>query len=540
MNMKDLFSLLGNKIKFLLILSMPLGVMVGMVEILFAITFNDLLITSNLIEGQIKFDFLDSIYLIFIVGFLRFLFVFLAQVNTNYIFELVNKQIREITINNNYSYNKEIGLIKSQKLLNVISTRVAEFLHSCSSLSIQILIFLIIYLNLINESFHLTIFITIAFLILSSPLIFVKKKISNYSSNFQNSLNKVTEKIFKDIRNLNFLRIIGSLKTERDKIIKKNNTSLKPFKKYLISISFLNQTPQFIGIIIISLIIITNQKYLVIDQAMIVPFLYLILRCIISFGNIINEYGVILFTKTFVKDLVNLAGEEKKKKIIDNTSHININYNSLNLKVKELTIGYDEVVNSKISFNSNKGTFTLFSGSSGIGKTALLMTLIGIIDKKGGEIYWNELPINKINLNDFRNNISYCGTDPFLVEGSILDNLKYGLKNFELNDEKIKDVLDICDCDFLKKNNEYNFNFHLDDEGSGLSSGQKQRISIARAILKNPAILILDEATVNIDEKTEYSILKKVRENYETCSIFAISHRKSLENFADQIINLNR
>ena len=92
---------------------------------------------------------------------------------------------------------------------------------------------------------------------------------------------------------------------------------------------------------------------------------------------------------------------------------------------------------------------------------------------------------------------------------------------------------------FFKENGKYNLNFHLNDEGSGLSSGQRQRISIARAILKNPAILILDEATVNIDEKTEYNILKNIRENYRTCTIFAISHRKSLENFADQIINLN-
>ena len=390
-----------------------------------------------------------------------------------------------------------------------------------------------------NDSFYLTVFITIAFLILSTPLIFVKKKISTYSNSFQNSLNKVTEKIFKDIRNLNFLRIIGSLNIEKNEIIKKNNTSLHPYKKYLISISFLNQIPQFIGIIIISLIIITNQKYLFIDQTMIVPFLYLILRCIISYGNIINEYGRILFTKPFVENLINIIGKEKIEKIKDKSSQKNVNHEFLNLKVKELSIGYNEIIKSKINFNSNQGTFTLFSGNSGVGKTALLMTLIGILEKKEGEIYWNEVPIDKINLNDFRKNISYCGTDPFLIEGSILDNLKYGLKNFQYNDQKIKHVLEICDCDFLKENNEYKLNFHLDDEGSGLSSGQRQRISIARAIIKNPAILILDEATVNIDEKTEYEILKKIRENYKSCTIFAISHRRSLEDFADQIINLN-
>jgi len=537
--MKDIFSLLGNKIKLLLILSMPLGVIVGLIEILFAITLNDLLITSNLINGEIRFNFLDSIYLIFIVGLLRFFFVFLAQINTNYIFELVNKQVREITIDKNYTYKKEIGLIKSQKLLNVISTRVAEFLHSCSALSIQILVFLIIYLNLINQSFYLTLIVTIGFLILSTPLIFVKKKISIYSTSFQNSLNKVTEKIFKDIRNLNFLRIIGSLKREKDEIIIKNNRSLNSYKKYLISISFLNQIPQFIGILVIAIIIITNQKYFFIDQALIVPFLYLILRCIISFGNIINEYGRILFTKSFVKNLKHILENEKKEDEIINLNQKIINLDSLDLKVKNLSIGYDEIIKSKISFKSTKGSFNLFSGNSGTGKTALLMTLIGILKKKNGEIYWNESSINDINLNNFRNNISYCGTDPFLIEGSILDNLKYGLKNFEYNYENIKNVLEICDCDFLKINNVYNLNFHLDNEGSGLSSGQRQRISIARAIIKNPAILILDEATVNIDEKTEYKILKKIREKYKKCTIFAISHRKSLENFADQIIDLN-
>ena len=537
--MKDLFSLLNFKIKILLFLSMPLGILVGMVEIFFAITLNDLLITSNLIEGNIRFNFLKSIYLIFIAGLLRFFFVFLAQINTNYIYELTNKNIREITINYNYRFNKEIGLINSQKLLNVISTKVAEFLHSCSGLFIQIIIFLIIYFNLVDDSFSLTIFITIAFLILSTPMIFVKKKISIYSTNFQNSLNEVTEKIFKDIRNLNFFRIIGSLKTEKDEIKKKNNSSLHSYKKYLISISFLNQIPQFIGIIIIALIIITNQKYLFIDQVMIVPFLYLILRCIISFGNIINEYGRMLFTKSFVKNLINIIGKENKEITRDNSNKTIINTDTLDLKVKKLSIGYDEVIKTNINFKSNKGEFILFSGNSGVGKTALLMTLVGILKKKDGQIYWNDLPIEKIDINEFRKNISYCGTDPYLIEGSILENLTYGLNNFEYDDQKIKKVLEICDCNFLREKNDYNLNFHLDNEGSGLSSGQRQRISIARAILKNPAILILDEATVNIDENTEYKILKRIRDNYKNCSIFAISHRKSLENFADQIVNLN-
>ena len=149
--MKDLFLIL-NKIKVLLILSLPLGILVGIVEIIFALALNDLLITANLIEGEIRIGLFNPLYFIFIIGFLRFCFVFLTQLNTNYIFELVNKQIRDVTIDNNYNYNKEIGILKSQKILNVISTKVAEFLHSCANISIQSFIFLIIYINLILQS----------------------------------------------------------------------------------------------------------------------------------------------------------------------------------------------------------------------------------------------------------------------------------------------------------------------------------------------------------------------------------------------------
>tara|TARA_B100000427_G_scaffold324112_2_gene328667 strand:+ start:305 stop:1918 length:1614 start_codon:yes stop_codon:yes gene_type:complete len=536
--MKDLIFILGKKIKILLLLTLPLGVLVGFIEILFAISLNDLLISAKLIDGETRINFLNPIFLIFIIGIARFVIVFLSQVNTNYIFELVNKQIREITIENNYSYDKEIGILQSQKLLNVVSTKVAEFLHSCSNLSIQFIIFAIIYIHLLKESFLLTILTSFIFIFLALPMLIVKKKIPLFSDSFQKNLSLVIEKIFKDVRNLNFLRIIGSLNREKKYILKKNNSTLDPYKKYLISISFINQMPQLIGIIIISMIIIFNKKYLFLDKAALVPFLYLMLRSIISFGNIINDYGRILFTLPFTKTLVNIVSNNKK------INYTNLNNNNLkkincyNLEVNNLSIGYDKIVKSNLSFNTKEGSFVLFSGHSGAGKTALLMTIIGILKKKEGKILWDNTDIEKIDIMEFRKNISYCGTDPFLIEGSILENINYGSIKDSVNINKIYNALKICNCDFLKNENGYNLDFHLDNEGSGLSSGQRQRLSIARAIYKEPKILIIDEATVNIDEKNEYEILKNIKENFKECSIFAISHRKSLKQFSDQIIEI--
>ena len=130
--------------------------------------------------------------------------------------------------------------------------------------------------------------------------------------------------------------------------------------------------------------------------------------------------------------------------------------------------------------------------------------------------------------------ISYYGTDPFLIEGTILDNLLYGLNKRQTTTIRVE----LCRCDFLKKDDNFDLNLYLDNEGSGLSSGQRQRISIARALIGNPKILILDEATVNIDEDNEFEILKNLKEKYFKCTIFAISHRESLKNFADQIIEI--
>ena len=88
-------------------------------------------------------------------------------------------------------------------------------------------------------------------------------------------------------------------------------------------------------------------------------------------------------------------------------------------------------------------------------------------------------------------------------------------------------MLELCRCDFLKKDDNFDLNLYLDNEGSGLSSGQRQRISIARALIGNPKILILDEATVNIDEDNELKFLKICC--YFKCTIFVISHREFTE-----------
>ena len=132
--MKNILDIAGNKIKILLILSVPIGLACGLIEIVFAISLNDVLIKYSLIEGQKKIDFIDPLYAILIFGFVRFVLFFFSQIISNLIFEFLNQKIRNLVIINNYNFSNTIGLVKSQLLLNNVTNKIAEFLNSGSQL----------------------------------------------------------------------------------------------------------------------------------------------------------------------------------------------------------------------------------------------------------------------------------------------------------------------------------------------------------------------------------------------------------------------
>lgn len=289
--MKKIFQITGSKIKFLILLSIPIGLICGSIEIAFALNLNEILIEYNLIEGDRNYKGYNPITAIIFFGFLRFIFFFLSLVISNLVYELLNQKIRELVIESNYNYNLSLGLIKSQLLLNNINSKIAEFLNSTSQIIINIIIFFILYYHLIKQSFHLTLISSLFFLILFAPIFFLKRKISMYSEQFRDNVNLVLSKIFKDIKNINFLKIVGSIKDEKKYILDLNLKTIKPYLKYNFNLGFVNQLPNFLGIIVFILIIFFNSKYSFIDVSIIVSFLYLMLRSIIIFGHITYNFG---------------------------------------------------------------------------------------------------------------------------------------------------------------------------------------------------------------------------------------------------------
>ena len=174
----------------------------------------------------------------------------------------------------------------------------------------------------------------------------------------------------------------------------------------------------------------------------------------------------------------------------------NIKITPKELKSINLVIQRGELNKSIPNISLKEGEILSILGESGTGKSTLILSLLKLLEKSG-KILWNDTEIDEIDIDHFYKKISFCGTDPFLIKGSLKENLYYGLSEDNENNESLDKLINICDAGFLNEINDSQK--ILEDEGINFSSGQRQKIALIRALIKKPKILILDEATSNID-----------------------------------------
>lgn len=193
-----------------------------------------------------------------------------------------------------------------------------------------------------------------------------------------------------------------------------------------------------------------------------------------------------------------------------------------------------------ISFRVDKGETIAFVGPSGSGKTTLMKLLVGLYQPQDGHITYNQIDSRDIHLDDLRNQIGFVTQDTQLFSGSIKENLLF--VNPGASDEELMDALHKASCDRLLSRAEKGIDTVIGEGGMKVSGGEKQRLSIARALLRKPALLIFDEATSALDSITEESITATIREisaeGSQVCVL--IAHRLSTIMHADRIYVLEQ
>lgn len=227
-----------------------------------------------------------------------------------------------------------------------------------------------------------------------------------------------------------------------------------------------------------------------------------------------------------------LAGAARVFEILDaptetenDTDNIPISRVKGNIVFDDVTFGYNETTDilKNVTFTAPAGTRTALVGTTGAGKTTIINLLSRFYNIKSGKITIDGIDISKIERTSLRRNIGTVLQDTHLFTGTVKDNIRYG--RLDATTQEIKDAAKLANADSFITSLPHGYDTVLADSGANLSHGQRQLLAIARTILADPAILILDEATSSVDTRTEKYIQDAMKTLMKGKTTFIIAHR---------------
>ncbi len=279
---------------------------------------------------------------------------------------------------------------------------------------------------------------------------------------------------------------------------------------------------------------------------------------ITSDGSLVTVGTIVIFTeyaRQFTRPLNELsnqfnlllsaiAGAERVFQVMDETGEeidekdaVEIPDTKGHLVFNQVSFGYESAkILNDISFEARPGETIAFVGHTGAGKTTIINLISRFYNYNSGQITLDGIDIKKIKRSSLRKHMAFVLQDTFLFHGTIRENIRYG--RLEATDEEIEQAAKDANAHDFILSLQDKYDTVLDQEGSGISQGQKQLLTIARALLAEPKILILDEATSNIDTVTELKIQEALKRLMKERTSFVIAHRLNTIREADEIIML--
>jgi ATP-binding cassette subfamily B multidrug efflux pump len=209
------------------------------------------------------------------------------------------------------------------------------------------------------------------------------------------------------------------------------------------------------------------------------------------------------------------------------------------VRFEHVNFGYqsDTPVIKDMSLEAKAGKIIALVGPTGAGKTTIINLLSRFYEINGGKISIDDQDIREVKKADLRRQLGLVLQDTFLFSDTVMENIRYG--RLEATDEEVIQAAKMADADHFIRQLPQGYQTKLSERASNLSQGQRQLLAIARAILANPGILILDEATSSIDTRTEACIQKALLGLMEGRTSFVIAHRLSTIRDADQVLVIN-
>lgn len=419
-----------------------------------------------------------------------------------------------------------------------IETLEVFYAHTISPICIAIMVSLVvlIYVGILSTPYFALIalffYIVIGVII---PLI-SSKMLNNSGVRYRAIFASFNAYFLDSIKGVKDIVLNNASKTRRDEVNKKSDELLVETKNmkhkggFMAAITEASVSIAIVVTLLLGIIMVKN------DVISIGKMIIGVVAIFGSFGPVIALASLPQnLTQTFasgdrVLDLLN-----EKPVVYDIKGKNDFNYETLN--VSNLNFGYDDsLVLKDISLNAKKGEIIGIVGESGCGKSTLMKLLLRFWKKSSGNILYNNIDIEDINTDSLLKNVTMVSQSTYLFDDTIKENLK--IAKADATDEEIIEACKMASIhDFISELPD-GYDTPVGALGDNLSAGEKQRIGLARAFLRNAELILLDEPTSNVDSINEGIILKSLALQKRKRSIILVSHRESTMAIADRVYKI--
>ncbi len=425
-------------------------------------------------------------------------------------------------------------------ILNQKSEQAGAAANNLSYFVVNFIVFVSIFIYLLITNFTITMIGLGAIL----PVVLFFKmsegKITSLSQILKTSWDEINHKSLRLVYNRFFISISGTTSKEQQNIIRNLRVYLLYLKKIfrLMAIRFF--LPQIVGLIFIIILLAYKSEI----NSNPITYAYLFLR--------LSEYGSFCAQSLaslkravpFIDDITNVLNTSDNKNLFKQLVDLDKGDNDFLVSWKVEDMSFEYLHGQKPIFNQFNATIpscelTVVVGESGVGKTTLSLLLAGyLVPTKGSvKVFINENEYDAKNASKWlQSNISYSGASPFIFEGSLYSNLIYGVDR-KVNVDEISSVLKSVNLATLLEH-DLGLDQIISSESEMLSTGQLQRVSIARALLSNKAIFIFDEPSANLDDANEEIVANIISNLSKTKTVLCISHRPKWQEIASKVYKL--
>ena len=380
-------------------------------------------------------------------------------------------------------------------------------------------------------------------IILMIPIKNTTHKIQEIGEHLIEEWNQINEEVLTSKKNLFFLSVYNLI-TFKKVEIKKNLVKYEEhYGSYASVASMISSVPLFVGISVLSVCTYLSIEYFHTNGVKVLSFFYIFLRLVQGLSELNSIGGALKLSHPAfnnVRDTI-IHLKKTRESLTDGRilQKLNTDHSQTNIEFKLISFAYPNELPlyENLQIGINLGDVLVIKGVSGSGKSTLLKLLLGLEAPTKGSVLINGTNVLDLDPH-WRLHLGYVGPDPYLIKGSVRDNLHFG--NFEVSnysDQNYWDALSLAGLSSEFKSSNINLDTIL-SELSFLSTGQKQRMAIARAFLRKPSFVILDEATANLDSITEQQIIDNLIKLSPNIVTIIVTHKNSFDKIGTKFINI--